>query len=1333
MSEAQPSPDSKPAPRLGSYLLTQQLGSGGMSNVFRALHEESGSIVAVKVLPKNLARNPMLLQRFLREAKSAESLDHPNIVAIYDHGFDQGRHYLVLEHVEGRDLFERVRLHGTLDPDLAVRFIREVAEGLRYASGRGMIHRDVKPANLLMTPDGHAKIIDLGLALQTEDEDERVTRDGTTVGTVDYMAPEQARDSRQTSERSDIYSLGCTFYYLLTGSAPYPGGGITDKLAKHFKAPIPDVRTIRPEVSESLSLLIRRMMEKKPALRFADYDQFLAALDALDRPSDGPPGTLNALIVDEEDDEIGLAPTDSAVVRHPPSLGYSMAEIADDDEDDLPPVSSSSRKTSAHHDPSPSAEVSLAELAALDDEEQPPTRPGGRPSASGSPSPRPAGPSMDDLLEEDEPVEGEAPAFRQPAGAELPLKTWIAAGVMVGLVIAVFAFGVSMLISYSKSSSTEVASPIEPGDSPDALPRGPVSPPSREIATAPVRLAPGPSGVKPVLPAAPVAPPVATAGSALVEVDYPKEWEGRLGSPSAPTVPADSDRVRVVRRVAEAGDDPQTSSLSAAFNRPEVGVEIADNGPFFEDDCQVAGKSRWIRARPGFRPMVKIEATSRQVVRDQEAKFVLGGTKVEKLVLEGIDLVVDVRELPDHQTTLFLCRGADLTLRDCTLTVLNAAERRFGRFSIFRVEEAARPSRIVLERSTLRGPIRTLVDLSAARAELVLDRSLVVGEAVPLLAVEPADVSNRSLFFRRSVVASRGALLEFTPRGSPLTVRALGSTFARIDGPGPSPLLTSRATIAGDPKVALDWSGEDNVFEGWQGWLASGSESTTRVTGLAGVRSTWPGSDSSSRESAGPWPATLGRDVVVPEDFAPLARDRRATLARIAVPHPHLRELTYASFGRLATPRLSATLIPPYVAPALVPVAPPPIPAMPGPNPTGAVPRKSAVPGGPGGPVALPPIDLTFDALAAPWAGDLGRFLSEKLVEGTTRATIRVRGGGVYATSPIRLPDGLSIAILGQLNEGPKATMTTFIPRPEAAGRSMIELRGGDLAVADLGFAADGAVRPKHWIRSEDGLLAIRHCRFRDPGPPGQGVGAMISFVAASTASIEPRVGPFEAATDRPSARLKDTLIWTGGDALSAELGRGVVDLENCLILSGGPAVSLWPQKVDAERFEADLVLERCTIADDRVGILLGPWPGDPRGPDRPWLVSTRSCVFPRTQLGGAGALLMVDPEAMARGALFWQSIFDAYEVARFLGPVGPGPSNPAPADLKKGWIDLWGSQHARSDRGPDPRRAEHVLRYKDRERPRPGRSTPAALELDPQGQKDLGVQFKDLPAVPKG
>ncbi len=169
--------------------------------------------------------------------------------------------------------------------------MKSVAGGLKYAAGRGLIHRDIKPSNVLRTELGHIKIIDLGLALQNEVEDERVTREGTTVGTVDYMAPEQARDSRATSIQSDIYSLGCTFYYLLTGVPPFPGGDITDKLTRHAKTPPPCVCDLRPDVPAAIGSLIQRMMAKRPDDRFASYDDLMAALDAVPLgPADGAAG-----------------------------------------------------------------------------------------------------------------------------------------------------------------------------------------------------------------------------------------------------------------------------------------------------------------------------------------------------------------------------------------------------------------------------------------------------------------------------------------------------------------------------------------------------------------------------------------------------------------------------------------------------------------------------------------------------------------------------------------------------------------------------------------------------------------------------------------------------------------------------------------------------------------------------------------------------------------------------------------------------------------------------------------------------------------------------------
>jgi eukaryotic-like serine/threonine-protein kinase len=1382
MSAGEPSPDSKPAPRLGSYLLVQPLGSGGMSSVFRAVHEETGSVVAVKVLPRALAKNVTLLQRFIREAKSAEALDHPNIVAIYDRGFDQGRHYLVLEFVEGRDLHDRVRINGAMAPDDAVRFIREVAEGLRYASEQGMIHRDVKPANLLLTPDGHAKIIDLGLALQVDDEDERVTRDGTTVGTVDYMAPEQARDSRQTSERSDIYSLGCTFYYLMTGSAPFPGGGLSDKLARHYKAPIPDVRTHRADVSEELSLLIRKMMEKKPDLRFADYTQLIASLDNLGKPASSriEAPILDAMIVDDED-EIGLAPTDPVIARGKNEADrlssthdqYLMAEIVDDDEDEpvpkRPPSSpSKSRPREAspkNPGPPPPDEVSLAELAALDaDDESGNRRSGQRKAPSSSqtvktsktPStPRLPAPSLHDMVEEDEEAEtlaGSSGPPRRNMGDEVPLKTWIAAGVLIGLSLAIVAFGVSMIISMTKTPK-----PLDvverPVDEPSPKPSVEITAPPPRI-NRPTR--PTPPIATTTTPAAtpsittPPAEVVATIAPPPAEKTYSPEWETRFfpGSLTQSSPLADRSKV-VVRRVIEPGDEIQTSSLASALTRAVDVVEISDTGPFFEDDCQISGKTKWIRARPGIRPMIRIEITSNEVVKEQTAKVVVGGTKVEHLVLEGIDLAVDVRALPDHQTALFLCQGVDLTLRDCSLTVVNANDSsRVRRFTIFRVEDGPRPNRIILERSTIRGPVRTLFEVAAARASIVFDRSIVIGDTGPLIVLENTEKPGRSFAFHRSLIATRGPVLEFPAKAPPPVVRSLGSTFARIDGTTSSPMIVSKANIIGEPSTVLDWSGEANAFVGWSGWLASNLEPIPRVADVAKIRATWPGSDGSSYDSPTPWPVETLRDDLAPRDLASLAPDRLGTLFKIAPPHPKLKDLTLGSLLRLVVPELSASLLPPLntipgqpssaTTPPSTPLPTPaqPKPVRPAPEPNATGPRPKVAPAKPqdAGPKPPPkppePLNLTFNVTEGPWFGDLGAYLAEKIVEGTFRVTVQVRGGGVHPMSPLRLPNGLSIGILGDSIEGSKLPMPTFIPKPGMAGRTMIELHGGDLALANLGFASDGANRPLHWIYAEDCLLALRHCRLREPGISSPTVGPLIAFVARSTTPIPERVGPLASATDRPTARLKDCLIWTGGEAILAELGRGVVALENCLIISGGPAVSLMPQKVARDGFEADLVMDRCTIAVDRTSIHLGAWPGDSGGPSRPWLVSTKRCVFPRTQTGPPGALLQVDPNAMARGTLFWQSFGDVYDITRFLAPTGTQPSSIPAGDLKKQWIDLWGLQHTRNDQGPNPRRADQLLRFKDKLKP--GRVIPGSLELDGNSQKDLGVDFKELPPAPR-
>jgi serine/threonine-protein kinase len=257
--------------RIGKYDVVQHIATGGMGAVYKARDLDLDRDVALKVLPPDMAANPTALERFRREARNAAKLRHENIITIYEFGEHQGTWFLALEYVQGIDLYEYIRRKGTLDPEEARRIIIQAALALQHAYQRGIVHRDIKPSNFLVTRKNERLVIkmtDLGLSREAQSDEHRVTRSGTTVGTVDYMAPEQARDSSKADTRSDIYSLGCTFYHMLAGRPPFNEGGLTERLYKHVQDEPPDIRSFNPRVSEALLAVIGRMLAKQPADRY---------------------------------------------------------------------------------------------------------------------------------------------------------------------------------------------------------------------------------------------------------------------------------------------------------------------------------------------------------------------------------------------------------------------------------------------------------------------------------------------------------------------------------------------------------------------------------------------------------------------------------------------------------------------------------------------------------------------------------------------------------------------------------------------------------------------------------------------------------------------------------------------------------------------------------------------------------------------------------------------------------------------------------------------------------------------------------------------------------
>lgn len=269
--------------RLGHFELIEAIGAGGMAAVLKARDLELGRIVALKILPPESALDPENVSRFKQEARAAAKLDHDNVARVYYCGEDQGLHFIAFEFVEGITLRQAIDWRGPVPPGDCVRYMIQVAAGLAHASERGVVHRDIKPSNILITPEGKAKIVDMGLArhLEPGSVNGGVTQSGVTLGTFDYISPEQALDPREADVRSDIYSLGCAFYHALTGRPPVPDGTAAKKLHAHQYIDPLDPREINSKIPDELAAVLARMMAKDPSRRYQSPADLIANLKAV--------------------------------------------------------------------------------------------------------------------------------------------------------------------------------------------------------------------------------------------------------------------------------------------------------------------------------------------------------------------------------------------------------------------------------------------------------------------------------------------------------------------------------------------------------------------------------------------------------------------------------------------------------------------------------------------------------------------------------------------------------------------------------------------------------------------------------------------------------------------------------------------------------------------------------------------------------------------------------------------------------------------------------------------------------------------------------------------
>jgi eukaryotic-like serine/threonine-protein kinase len=255
----------------GRYEIVELVGSGGMSSVYKAHDRLLERNVALKVLHPHYGDDEEYVERFRREARSVAQMSHPNIVTVIDRGEDNGQQYIVFEYVDGENLKELIERTGPLPARRAVELALEIAEALAFAHEHGLVHRDVKPQNVLLTPDGEAKVTDFGIA-RSLDVEHGVTQTGTVLGTSNYISPEQA-SGKPVTPATDVYSLGVVMYELLTAEVPFPGENFVAVAMKHINDPPPDLREKRPDVPLRLIAAIERALEKDPSRRFSSMDQ----------------------------------------------------------------------------------------------------------------------------------------------------------------------------------------------------------------------------------------------------------------------------------------------------------------------------------------------------------------------------------------------------------------------------------------------------------------------------------------------------------------------------------------------------------------------------------------------------------------------------------------------------------------------------------------------------------------------------------------------------------------------------------------------------------------------------------------------------------------------------------------------------------------------------------------------------------------------------------------------------------------------------------------------------------------------------------------------------
>jgi serine/threonine protein kinase len=1210
--------------RIGKYEVLSHVATGGMGAVYKARDTEHDRVVALKVLSPEMAGKPAMVERFRREAKHAAKLCHENVVTLYEFGESNHTYFLAMEFVDGIDLHEYSNRQGPLDPDVALDIILQACRAIDHAFAQGVVHRDIKPSNFLLTQVGDRRVIkmtDLGLAREASNEEFRVTKAGTTVGTLDYMSPEQARDSGLADIRSDLYSLGSTWYHLLAGHAPFPKGGLGERLNRILNEEPPDVRKFNPRVSAPMASVVHRLLAKRPSERYQTPADLLQDLETLARgePLLSTQDLLQGLA--QEEGEAIAPPSSSVRKRRPPSTASGMGD-----------------KGAGRRPPPPSSRV----RARADTE-------------SGKATP------------EELPAEAPVLSRSQIYG--------IAGAAVLLVVVLVVLFSLrrarkeqALATDAEPIASAPNVTPITP-TIPAANPDAGKKPDERPPAVAPPKKPSWPALYQPAHPvdfaalrkeieAARTPAPVPAQSVELVV--------GRLP-------PGDPGKTF-----------PSLAAACKAIPAGATGViELRDNGPFFDISAVIADRSLVLRAAKGFRPLLvwdvqrTLDERRRNRPRgqpaDDSAPLVFLDVKHGNLTLQGIHLALQWPEAPSEGSLLLRVEDGDLTVTGCTFSV--AGRPRDG-VTVARFTASPSPatggdkggSRCRFSHCYARGAELSVLDLDAPGAQVLFENCLLVGGDRPLLQVRAgADRPTEMRAVRSTMICGKNLL---TIR--PAKAADGNSAFHWL---GWDVLLSRKNKEAGGNLVRLAdgitvqqlrWRAVNCLYAGWGSLLAAASP--IPVSDVSAWQRLW-GRDEGDVVQTEPWPS-----AVFPEPAEMPAATYRTADSAVAFASSDGPEHLLGCEPDALAPARDNWLPLTFGRFAIVAPAVPDDPGPPEiPTPVDALYHGERLD------LTLNPIDLGAYLQEVQRTRRFAPQVVLHLTGSGERFTspIRIKGSSLvlyFEPPPEKTEAG-----------GEKtAEALALVPAGRSLGEALVEIEQGNLDLINgrlrLSDAVEARVLP--WlIKVRGGDVRLFRSRLEvPPRSSGTAFRGLISLNGSGDVATERVRSCAVNETILMSARdgirvqgvgarvlLTQTLLIAGDDALRLTLAPGFTDRANVQCLLDHATVAAQGSVVHVADVAAAEPPAEPVVVQTHDCVFLN-------------LFLRRGAGI---GLSSKASLVHYDGEVLARGLLVWQSDDDAFDRRLWFGAVSAEKTLPEKREDHTSWLALWGTpafRHAQLD-----------------------------------------------------